>query len=231
MVGGSKGGLFLDVSNLSRIWSHPYILTMRGAPNLEDPMDVKREVAPSNAHKPQVWPLTQLFLFPFCKRTLLIRLEGNEIPPYQIHFCLPLLPATPSFRSRTLEGLVELTRCLSRALDSPFVLLQEVQRYKDTIRCDRHAASKQLIQTLIVRWLKRAFLHRSFFVKSQQSKIELVTRPDGIREETTLTSKSLRSMMMMTRVDLSSMTVMERQSSKAKRVKNCRKTTMAAGTA
>ena len=50
-------------------------------------------------------------------------------------YSLPFLPATPSSPSRTLEGLFELTRRLSRALDSPRALLPELQRYKDTVRC------------------------------------------------------------------------------------------------
>ena len=37
-------------------------------------------------------------------------------------------------RSRTLEGLFELTRCPSRALDSPCILLPDLQRFNDTIR-------------------------------------------------------------------------------------------------
>ena len=51
------------------------------------------------------------------------------------HFSLPFLPATPSSPSRTLEGLFELTRRPSRALDSPRALLPGLQRYKDTVRC------------------------------------------------------------------------------------------------
>ena len=51
------------------------------------------------------------------------------------YFSLPFLPATPSSPSRTLEGLFELTRRPSRALDSPRALLPELQRYKDTVRC------------------------------------------------------------------------------------------------
>ena len=51
------------------------------------------------------------------------------------HFSLPVLQATPSSSSRTLEGLFELTRRPSRALDSPHALLPELQRYKDTDRC------------------------------------------------------------------------------------------------
>ena len=51
------------------------------------------------------------------------------------HYSLPFLPATPSSPSRTLGGLFELTRCPSRALDSPRALLPELQRNKDTVRC------------------------------------------------------------------------------------------------
>ena len=46
----------------------------------------------------------------------------------------PILPATSSSPSRTLERLFELTQHPSRALDSPRALLPELQRYKDTIR-------------------------------------------------------------------------------------------------
>ena len=51
------------------------------------------------------------------------------------HYSLPFLPATPSSPSRNLEGLFELTRRPSRALDLPRALLPELQRYKDTVRC------------------------------------------------------------------------------------------------
>ena len=69
----------------------------------------------------------------------------------------PPIPATPSSPSRTLEGLFELTRCPSRALDSPRALLPELQRYKSTVRCGALGAEvpghrqQQLTQTLIVR--------------------------------------------------------------------------------
>ena len=55
------------------------------------------------------------------------------------------------------EGLFELTRRPSRALDSPRTLLPELQRYKDTVRCGTLGAEvpghrqEQLMQTLIVR--------------------------------------------------------------------------------
>ena len=79
------------------------------------------------------------------------------------HYSLPFLPATPSSPSRTLEGLFELTRRPSRALDSPRALLPELQRYKDTVRCAALGAEvpghrqQQLTQTLIVRLLKTHF--------------------------------------------------------------------------
>ena len=65
--------------------------------------------------------------------------------------------------SGALEGLFELTRQPSRALDSPRALLPELQRYKDTVRCAALGAEvpghcqQQLTQTLIVRLLKTHF--------------------------------------------------------------------------
>ena len=76
------------------------------------------------------------------------------------HYSLPFLPATPSSPSRTLEGLFELTRRPSRALDSPCALPPELQRYKDTVRSAALGAEvpghrhQQLTQTSIVRLLK-----------------------------------------------------------------------------
>ena len=84
-------------------------------------------------------------------------------PPQRKHYSLPFLPATPSSPSRTLEGLFELTQRPSQALDSPRVLLPELQRYKDTVRCASLSAEvpghrqQQLTQTLIVRLLKTHF--------------------------------------------------------------------------
>ena len=117
----------------------------------------------------------------------LIDLPGGQIndPSSGKHYSLPFLPATPSSPSRTLEGLFELTRRPSRALDSPRALLPELQRYKDTVRCGALGAEvpghrqQQLTQTLIVRLLKTHFLHQSLIAKSQQIRIELVTRPGG----------------------------------------------------
>ena len=68
--------------------------------------------------------------FLFVKRSL-ICLKGKLMTPGRgKHFSLPFLPATPL--SRTLEGLFELTLRPSRALNSPCVLLPELQRNKDT---------------------------------------------------------------------------------------------------
>ena len=84
------------------------------------------------------------------------------------HYSLPFLPATPSSPSRTLEGLFELTRRPSQALDSPRALLPELQRNKDTVRCTALGTEvpghhqQQLTQTLIVRLLKTRFF-TSFF--------------------------------------------------------------------
>ena len=90
--------------------------------------------------------------------------------------------------SRTLEGLFELTRRPSRALDSPRALLPELQRNKDNVRCPAIGAEvpghrqKQLTQTLIVRLLKTHFLHQSLIEKSQQHIIELVINP-GFKDQ------------------------------------------------
>ena len=88
-------------------------------------------------------------------------IEGQIYDPLSgKHFSLPFLPATPLSPSRTLEGLFELTRRPSRALDLPRALLPELQRYKDTVRCGALGAEvpghrqKQLTQTLIVCLLK-----------------------------------------------------------------------------
>ena len=84
---------------------------------------------------------------------------------------------------RALEGLFELTRRPSRALDSPRALLPELQRYKDIVRCAALGAEvpghrqQQLTQTLIVRLVKTHFLPAILDLESQQKRIELVTRP------------------------------------------------------
>ena len=63
-------------------------------------------------------------------------------------------------------------------------MLPKLQRHKDSVRCAALGAEvpghrqEQLTQTLIVRLLKTyTFLHQSLIVKSQQNRIELVTRP------------------------------------------------------
>ena len=59
----------------------------------------------------------------------MIDLPGGQVIDSQSgkHYFLPFLPATPS---RTLEVHIELT-----PVPSPCVLLLELQRYKDTVRC------------------------------------------------------------------------------------------------
>ena len=105
-----------------------------------------------------------------------------------MYYSLSFLPAIPSSLSWTLEGLFELTRRPSRALNLPCALLPELQRNKDTVRCAALGAEvqghrkEQLSQTLIVGLLKRTCLvHRSLIVKSQQNLFELVTKPAGVR--------------------------------------------------
>ena len=62
----------------------------------------------------------------------------------------------------SLEGLFELTRQPSRALDSPHALLLKLQIYKDTVRCAVLGAEvlghhqEQLTQTLTVRFVEYA---------------------------------------------------------------------------
>ena len=60
----------------------------------------------------------------------IIDLPGGQInvPSSGKHYSLYFLPATPSSPSQTLEGLFEPTLRPSRALDSPLVLLPELQR-------------------------------------------------------------------------------------------------------
>ena len=110
----------------------------------------------------------------FCK---INGLPGGQIngPSSGKDFSLPFLPVTPSSPSRTLEGLFEMTRRPSRAFDSPFALLPELQRYKDTVRCGELGAEvlghrqQQLAQTLIVRLLKTYFCTPIFdFEKSTE---------------------------------------------------------------
>ena len=96
-------------------------------------------------------------------------------------YSLPFLPATSSSPSRTFEGLFELTRRPSRALNSPHALLPELQRYKDTVSCAERRSQDTVNNNWCKPWLcvcwKCIFLHRSLILKSQQNKIEVVTRP------------------------------------------------------
>ena len=96
------------------------------------------------------------FLLPFCEKSL-VCLEGKPMTPhredtflYRSSQQLPRLCLGPM----KVEGLFELKRCPSRALDSPRVLFPDVQRTKDTVRCATLGAEvsghcqKQLTQTL-----------------------------------------------------------------------------------
>ena len=71
-------------------------------------------------------PLTQFFSVSSLWK--IIDLPGGQIndPSSGKHYSLPFLPATPSSPSRILEGLFELTRCPSKALDSPRALPLEL---------------------------------------------------------------------------------------------------------
>ena len=110
-------------------------------------------------------------------------MPGGQInDPSSGKHCSP--PATPSSPSRTLEGLFELTRRLSRALDSPRALLPELQRYKDTVRCAALGAEvpghrqEQLTQTLIVCLFKTHFFTPILDCK-KSTEFNCVTRPEG----------------------------------------------------
>ena len=76
------------------------------------------------------------------------------IPCQGKYFSLTFLPATPSSPSRNLEGLFVLTQRSLKALNSPRVLLLELQRYKDIARYASLSAEVtlhcQLTQTLVV---------------------------------------------------------------------------------
>ena len=101
-----------------------------------------------------LWSLTHLSMFTLtelnsrqegCKQSnvrvpyseKIIDLPGGQInDPWLVKwFSVSFLPATPSSPSRTLEGLFELTRRPSRALDSPCALLLKLKRYRDMVRC------------------------------------------------------------------------------------------------
>ena len=79
------------------------------------------------------------------------------------HYSLPFLQQLPSLGLGPLKGLFELTRRPSRALNLDAYVASELQRYKDTIRCDWLGAKvpghceEQLTQTLIVCLLKTDF--------------------------------------------------------------------------
>ena len=98
------------------------------------------------------------------------------------------LLATPFCPYWTLEGLFELTWRPSRALYLPCALLLELQRNKnDAVRCSTLGRDWRSYDTVKNNWRKPpfcvcwkcTFLHWSMIVKSQQNRIESVTRPVG----------------------------------------------------
>ena len=70
------------------------------------------------------------------------------------------LPMTSSSRYQTLEGLIELTRCPSRALDSPRALLPELQRYKE---CRARRGGPRTPSTITDANLDCAFVENALF--------------------------------------------------------------------
>ena len=83
---------------------------------------------------------------------------GGQIndPLSEKYILNPFLPAIPSTLPLTLERILELTLRPLRACDSPHVLLSELQRNKDAVRCGKLGMevpghrTKQLTQYLIV---------------------------------------------------------------------------------
>ena len=79
------------------------------------------------------------------------------------HFFFRSSQQLPCLRLGPLKGIFELTRRPSRAIDLPCALLLELQRNKDTNGCAVLGAEvpghrqEQLVQTLIVRFLKTHF--------------------------------------------------------------------------
>ena len=74
---------------------------------------------------------THFFLFPFYKKSL-ICVEGKSLTPHRGKTTLfRSSQQLPCLLSRTLEGLFELKRFPSRALNSPHALVPELQ----SVRC------------------------------------------------------------------------------------------------
>ena len=88
----------------------------------------------NNPSQTQVWPLPQFFSLSILWK--LIDLPGGQIydPSSGKRYSLSFLPATPSSPFRTLEGLFELTRRPSRALNSPRALLPELRTDKESAK-------------------------------------------------------------------------------------------------
>ena len=78
----------------------------------------------------------------------------------------------------------------SRALDSPCGLLPELQRNNDTVRCGGPRTPSTTDATLIVHLLKTHFFTPILDLKSQQNRIELVTRPGDNQDPCQVTTQS-----------------------------------------
>ena len=63
------------------------------------------------------------------------QIGNKQIPPVGEKLFSSVPTSYSLISVSTLEGLLELTQHPLRALDSPCTLHQELQRYKDTIRC------------------------------------------------------------------------------------------------
>ena len=101
--------------------------------------------------------------------------------PHRGRQCLNLFfPATPSYRSQTLEGLFELTQRPSRALHHTWCIASRTsdRQGHGQVRCTRRGGCLEK---------KHTFKQWSLIVKSQLNRIELLTRPvhnkEGIAEK------------------------------------------------
>ena len=124
---------------------------------------LRRASQASRSGTGQVWPLWNSIFFCFLFVKKIIDMPGGQINDLSSGKHYSLLLATPLSLSQTFEGLFEVTRCSSRALDSPCVLLLELKRSRDSVKgavLDAEVPGlrhKQLTQTLIVRLLKTHF--------------------------------------------------------------------------
>ena len=109
----------------------------------------------------QVWPIT-VFLFPFCKK--IIDLPGEHFAG-EMYFSPPFPLATTLSLPRTIEGLYEITRHPSRALNLNVHIASrttEVQGHRPVCRTRPIVPGhhlKQPTQTLIGRLFRRTFFY------------------------------------------------------------------------